>query len=98
MTAPYRPAPCASCGALRAEVAALRAKPARVPMRWQIAWSEGSGGVFLLTLLAWATDALGFVVAGASASVLRGAAVCTVASLLWTLAFVRRVPADGGGR
>jgi len=80
----------------RAENSALRAKPARVPMRWTLSEagkSDGAGGLFLITTLGWLADALGFVGNGAHPAVLRGAAVCAVATLLWALAFVRRVPA-----
>ena len=95
----YRtPDPAAELAALRAEVAALRAKPAT---RWSLneaGRSEGGSGLVLVTLGAWCCEAIAFVFYGACPPVLRGAVVCAVASLLWALAFVRRVPAEGSAR
>ena len=103
MTAPYRPAPCPSCAALRAEVAALRAVPERVAMRWIIVRDgtcprepEVTATMLLaLHIVASLTWAVAFVAVGWCVWTQRGAAVLIVAAALWALAFVRRVPADG---
>jgi len=104
VTAPYRtPDLAAECDALRAEVAALRAQSARVPMRWQIV-RDGSiprepdtvatmlVAVHVLASLTWS---VGFVAVGWREWTQRGAAVLIVAAALWALAVVRRVPVEG---
>ena len=103
MTAPYRPAPCPSCDALRAEVAALRAAPARVPMRWRVAsdprrpddWSAAASLLWTYVLVAVAVWAVSFVAVGWREWTQRFAAALAAGVALWALAFVRRVPADG---
>jgi len=97
----YRtPDPAAELAALRAEVAALRAKPAtRLVVEH---YNDGSrdwtlpaaATMFLLNAagIGWAAH---FVVYGWRADVQRGAAVLAALLLVWALAFVRRVPAEG---
>ena len=96
MTAPYRPAPCPSCDALRAEVAALRAAPERAAMRLVLR----PGGRWLALANACNT----FVVVLDCFDGSRGpwrvarAVWCALMWAAWWWAFARRVPADGGGR
>lgn len=91
----------------RAEAAeaALARRPVEptvpAPTRWRVAWSEGGDVLAEGTLaivvaadLAWCTA---FVLLGASSPyVARGSLVCAVVTIAWALAFVRRVPVDGG--
>lgn len=102
MTAPYR-TPEAS---LRAEVERLTRELATMrspaPTRWRVRWSVSGESLTEFTLFlvccADAAWAFGFVAFGASSPyVARGSLVCAVVTIAWALAFVRRVPVDGGG-
>lgn len=101
----YRtPDPASAADALRAEVARLRAKPARVPMRWII--DTESVAAFAVTAAVIAIGLTGglclvgrFIEAGVIYSGApqerRAFGVCGTLLLVWALAFVRRVPAEG---
>ena len=94
MTAPYRtPDLAAECDALRAEVAALRAKRARVPMRFVLR----AGGAWLA--FANVCNALVVVLNAFDGSHgpwrIARAVWCVLMWSLWALAFVRRVPVEG---
>ena len=96
----------AECERLRAEVARLRAKPARVPMRWRVVsdprwpddWSAAASLLWTYTLVAAAVWAIGFIASGWCGWTQRYAAALAAGVALWTLAFVRRVPAEGSAR
>ena len=102
MSAPYR----TSEATLRAEVERLTRELATAreqrARRWQVerdgsVWCfSASASMFVGCCVAggWAAA---FVAEGWTATTQRGALVLIVAAALWALAFVRRVPVDGGG-
>lgn len=87
--------------ALRREVETLRAEitrlKAKVPMRWRVDWGR-CGDVYvevLLFLVGAAAAALATVyiaLGWSSPFVQRGSIVQAIATVLWCVAFVRRVP------